>query len=407
MTAPAHAGQIGDLQARIDAAEPGSVLEVGPGTFDGPIRIDKPLTLVGAGSPLIRGNGVGSVVTISGDGVTFAGFVVRNSGRAVSEEAAGIKVRGSRHVVRNNLVEDVYFGVHLEEGADNVVSDNVIMPGEDHGARPGHAISLWNQSRVHVARNTIRAARDGIYMTFADDVLAEGNDIRESRYALHSMYSEDSRFVANHLEGNLLGGALMYSDGLEMRCNTVLRNRSGASAYGVLLKDIDSLLVEGNVIAGNRVGIYADSTPVGRDKEAVVRGNLISGNDAALALQGTVRLTFYDNQVVSNLTDVRAEGGTLSADNVWAVDGRGNYWDGYGGYDADGDGIGDIPYRYERVMNELLRRSPRTRAFVYTPASLVLERAARLFPVYRPAPLLVDPRPLMQAAQPVCGEALP
>ena len=400
--APAHAGQAGDLQRRIDAAAPGSVVKVGAGTYDGPVRIDKPLRLVGIDRPVIVGTGVGSVVTIEGEGVTFEGFVVRKSGRAVSEEAAGIKVAGSHHVIRDNVVEDVYFGIHLSEGGDNVVAGNEITPGERYGARPGHAISLWNQRGVRVVDNRIREARDGIYMTFADDVLAENNDVRGCRYGLHSMYSENSRFVGNHLEGNLLGGALMYSDGLQMRCNVIRRNRQGATAYGLLLKDIDSLLVEDNLIIGNRVGIYADSTPVGRDKQAIVRGNIIAGNDAALALQGTVRLTFHGNQVVSNLTDVRAEGGNLSAENIWSVDGRGNYWDAYRGYDTDGDGVGDIPYRYELVMNELLRRSPATRAFVYTPASLVLERAAQLFPVYRPEPLLVDPHPLMAARDPEC-----
>jgi nitrous oxidase accessory protein len=401
---PAHAGQGGELQRRIDAAAPGSRLEVGPGTYDGPVRIEKPLHLVGVGRPVIRGNGTGSVVTIGGEAVTFEGFVVRNSGRAVSEEAAGIKVAGSRHVIRDNLVEDVYFGIHLSDGGDNVVVGNDIRPGERHGARPGHAISLWHQSGVRVADNRIREARDGIYLTFADDVVAEGNDVRGCRYGIHSMYSENSRFVGNHLEDNLLGGALMYSDGLQMRCNTVRRNREGATAYGILLKDIDSLLLQDNLIIGNRVGVYADSTPVGRDKKAIVRGNVIAGNDAALALQGTVRLTFYDNQVSSNLADVRAEGGALSDGNVWAVAERGNYWDAYRGYDADGDGIGDLPYRYEMVMNELLRHAPASRAFVYTPASLVLERAVRLFPVYRFEPLLIDPYPLMSPPRPACVE---
>lgn len=41
-----------------------------------------------------------------------------------------------------------------------------------------------------------------------------------------------------------------------------------------------------------------------------------------------------------------AVAGALAKKNHWSVDGRGNYWDDYQGYDADGDGVGDIPYRY-------------------------------------------------------------
>jgi hypothetical protein len=34
-------------------------------------------------------------------------------------------------------------------------------------------------------------------------------------------------------------------------------------------------------------------------------------------------------------------------------------------------------------------------AFLYTPAHLALEAAARMFPLFRQAPVLVDDRPLM------------
>jgi hypothetical protein len=46
-------------------------------------------------------------------------------------------------------------------------------------------------------------------------------------------------------------------------------------------------------------------------------------------------------------------------------------------------------------MNEMIRREPLARAFVYTPAHVALESAARLFPVFRPQPLVVDEHPLM------------
>ena len=258
---PAPAGSASrpsPLQARLDAASPGDTVEITGGVHTGPITITGPLTVVGVDRPVIVGSGVGSVVTIEGEGVTFEGFTVRNSGRAVTEEAAGIKVAGGRHTIRENIVEDVYFGIHLSSGNDNLVEGNRIAPGKSHGARPGHGISLWNQSGVQVSGNVIVAARDGIYMSFADNVVASGNSVRGCRYGVHSMYSEDSTFIRNRLEGNLLGAALMYSDRLRMRCNLLSHNRQGATAYGVLLKDIDDLLLEDNLIIANRVGVYAD-----------------------------------------------------------------------------------------------------------------------------------------------------
>jgi nitrous oxidase accessory protein len=82
----------------------------------------------------------------------------------------------------------------------------------------------------------------------------------------------------------------------------------------------------------------------------------------------------------------------------WSRDGRGNSWGQYRGYDADGDGIGDMPHRVDDAMDALLRRNPLIQAFLYTPAHLAIEAAARMFPLYRHAPVLIDDRPLMAAA---------
>jgi nitrous oxidase accessory protein NosD len=48
-------------------------------------------------------------------------------------------------------------------------------------------------------------------------------------------------------------------------------------------------------------------------------------------------------------------------------------------------------------MDALVRRNPLVQAFLYTPAHLALEAAARMFPLYRQAPVLIDDRPLMSA----------
>lgn len=399
---PTARGLLVDLQSRIDAAPDGARIEVPAGLYAGPIRIDRPLTVIGRPGAVIDGGGRGSTVQIAGRGVTFRGFTVRHGGRSVSEEPAGIEVEGSGHTIADNVVTDVYFGIHLAGGQDNVVRGNTVLPGEAGGVRPGHAISLWHETGTQVVDNRIAAARDGIYLSFADELLVQGNTISGCRYGVHSMYSENSTFVGNRLEDNLLGAALMYSNGLAMRCNRIEHHRRGATAYGVLLKDIDDLVLEANVIASNRVGIYADNTPLGPGHEAMVRGNVLYGNHSALVLQSNVALTFYGNQLLGNLVDVRAEGRGLSTANRWSVDGRGNHWDSYPGYDADRDGIGDLPHREEEVLLGLIGRSPLARAFVYTPASLALERAARLFPLYRPQPLLVDPAPLMSPAELDC-----
>lgn len=387
------------LQARIDAAPRGSTITVPAGTYHGGIVIRGPLTVVGEPGATIDGDGRGSVVTIAGDDVVFRGFTVLNSGRDVTEEAAGIKVTGNRHQIEANDVQDVYFGIHIGDGSHAVVKNNRIRPGEKHGARPGHGISAWHLRDSQLIGNQISEARDGIYLSFTDRLLVSGNAVSGCRYGLHSMYSQNARFENNEATNNLLGAALMMSDRLELRSNRIRQHRDGAAAYGVLLKDIGDLVAEDNQITSNRVGIYAESVPSDPSRRAIFRRNVIAGNEVGLALQSTAALTFTGNRIAENLSDVRPLGRQLSSGMRWTSDGRGNSWGQYRGYDADGDGIGDVPHRVEDAMDALMRKNPLVQAFLYTPAHLALEAAARMFPLYRQAPILIDERPLMSVSR--------
>ena len=133
-------------------------------------------------------------------------------------------------------------------------------------------------------------------------------------------------------------------------------------------------------------------------RKAILTRNVIAGNEVGLAMQSNATLTVTGNRISDNLTDVRPLGRQISARTRWSHDGRGNFWSQYRGYDANQDGIGDVPHRVDDAMDALIRRSPATQAFLYTPAHLALEAAARMFPLFIQPPVLIDDRPLMAAA---------
>lgn len=395
----AAAGQGVPLQARIDAASAGATILVEGGVHAGPITVRGPLTLVGANGAVIDGGGQGSVVTIEGDAVVFRGFAVRNSGRRVTEEAAGIKASGTGHRIEDNRVHDVYFGIHVGGGGRHIIRGNMIVPGADHGARPGHGISLWHVIDSELSHNRIASARDGIYLSFTERVTASDNEVTGCRYGVHSMNSQQATFERNRLSGNLLGAALMQSDRIVLRGNRIEGHRAGSAAYGILLKDIGDLTAEGNYILANRVGLYAESVPTQPSREAVFTRNVIAGNEVGLALQGSAALTLTGNRIAENLTDVRSLGRQLSAGMQWSKDGVGNSWSAYRGYDADRNGVGDIPHRVEHAMDALIAHNPLVQAFLHTPAHLALEAAVRMFPLYRQPPMVVDHHPLMTGSR--------
>ena len=391
------------LQQRLDATPRGGTVVVEKGVYQGAVVIRGPLTVVGRGNPVIDGQGKGSVVTIAGDSVVLRGFAIRNSGRQVTEEAAGVSASGNGHVIEDNTIEDVYFGIHLSGGRGHLIQRNRVIPGEHHGARPGHGLNVWNTQNSRFIGNQISDARDGIYLSFTDGVLVENNEITRCRYGVHSMYSRDAKILGNQLSANLLGGALMLSDRLELRGNRIERHRDGSSAYGLLLKDIDNLIATDNIIRSNLIGIYAEGVAVQPSSQAQLVGNTIAGNGVGMALQATAVMTVAGNRFADNLTDVRSLGSRISPSTRWSHEGRGNSWSEYRGFDANGDGIGDIPHVIDGVIDALLQRNAGVQAFLYTPAHLAIEAAARMFPLGRREPVLVDRAPLMMKLPPEGG----
>lgn len=387
-----------NLQSMIDAAHPGSTLHIPAGEYQGPITISKPLTLIGDGKPLVRGNTQGDVVTIASNDVTFKGFRVAYSGIEVSQDAAGIRTQGNNVTVSDNEVFDVYFGIHVLQSDHVTIESNTIHPGKEYAGRPGHGINIWSVNNVAILHNRIFDARDGILLTYATNATVAENTVSQCRYALHSMYGLNITFTGNTVRDNLLGLALMYSKVLVARHNTISEQRRGSSPYGFLLKDIDNVTIEDNLIEANQVAIYAEGISMAQGTSSRIDNNTIVGNIYGLSVQSNAQFTFVGNNMMENLTDVHQQTDHINSAVRWSENGRGNYWSSYRGYDKNGDHIGDLPFRVEQIAELDIDQTSPAAALVYTPGFLVLESAARLFPIFKGAAVLQDDAPLTAPA---------
>lgn len=395
---PAHAAEqapvsIADLIAN---AYPGDTIDVPAGTYLGQLVITKPVSLVGHGRPVIDGQGKGDVVDIRVPGVSLRGFIVQGSASAVSDEPAGIRVSADNAHLEDNELRDVLYGIVLQNSNGHTVRNNTIASMPQFGAeRRGHGIYLWHTSDNLIEANAIRLAKDGLFVGFSSRNTILRNTVTESRYGIHYMYSDDNSFEKNRFYNDIAGGVLMYSSNITFSENEFSHNLSTASGYGLLFKDVDNVEVDRNLIHHNRLGITMEGAPHSPENFVTVKDNLIAYNQIGIEMATTTQVTFTGNSFLGNLEQVVPKGGDVAHQNVWSLDGRGNYWDEYTGYDASGDGIGDLPFSYDGGYDALVQQNPALKAFAYTPARTALDLAGSWFPAFKPEARLVDDHPLM------------
>lgn len=385
-----------DLQSMIDAAPPGSTITLGSGVYAGRVVIDKPLTIEGGGAAIVDGGGDGSTIEVTAPDVTIRHLTIRNTGDSLDRENAAISASmAPRLAVEEVVFEDVLFGVFARQSPDSRIVGNVIGGKDLDPGRRGDAIRVWECHGTRIADNVVDGGRDSV-MWYSDSLVVEGNSFTNGRYGVHLMYSHDATIRNNVLEGNSVGGFLMYSRNLTFTGNLVGGN-FGPSGYGLGMKEVDGALVTGNRFVGNRIGIYFDYSPISQDVVQHFAGNLVAFNEVGLMfLPNVERNAFTGNAFVENREQVGITGSGEFSGNFWSVDGVGNHWDDFGGYDADGDGIGDIAYRLDDLYSALTDVHPEITFFADTPAARAVDTAARLFPTLRPRPKVVDDAPLVE-----------
>jgi len=374
------------VTAALSAAQPGDTVVVHAGTYvEGPLLIDKSISLVGRGWPVLDGELQHDIVTIEANWVVVEGFVFRDSGRSHVRDLAAIKVGeigGCR--IENNRIENAFFGIYLAKSTACEVRGNTLVGEAVNEAFSGNAIHIWNGYDIVIEDNVVTGHRDGLYLEFARGAvvkrnLSEGN----IRYGLHFMFSNDNEFSDNVFRDNSAGVAVMYSRNITMIGNEFVDNW-GAAAYGLLLKDINDSLVTGNLIANNTAGVYLD----GSSRTEVSHNEFIRNGYALRVLANSMGSLVRYNNFIGNTFDV------VTNSNRSYNSFTQNYWDAYEGYDLDRDGVGDVPYRPVRLFALTVEWYPQALVLLRSPLSQVMDYAERLLPVITPK-AIEDDRPLM------------
>ncbi|MFO7925883.1 MAG: NosD domain-containing protein [Halobacteriota archaeon] len=329
------------LRAALSAARANTTIRLPPGVYEGPVEIDRSVTIAGDGATIV-GDGNGTVVTVTADHVAVSGVTIDGIGDSLQEDDAPVdddRADWDRQTEAAYGYSDAAItatgadgllvtGVEAETNASGIVLrdveravvDDVRIDGTDEWV-DGFMGVVAIRSPAVVQRSTFDGGRDAVYTHRSRGITVRENRFNDGRFGVHLMYTSDALVAGNCATDQALSGVVIMTSpsGVAIDDNVVTNTEQGIATSGsyayigentvvnteqAITTSARNSLYTGNTVVGNRVGFRASS---------IFPTSVVVGND-----------------VVDNERHVRATSGPL---RVWSHDGEGNYWSGAEGLD--------------------------------------------------------------------------
>ncbi|MCT7904403.1 nitrous oxide reductase family maturation protein NosD [Candidatus Ornithobacterium hominis] len=379
-------GQLSSIKKALTQANNGDVIKLKKGVYrEYNIEITKSVKIIGESGVVIDGEKKGQIIHILADGVELRNFTVQNVGSDISTIYAAVRLSSCQDFFISNLVlKNFLYGFYLSQVANGTLQNNQLYGASLNDYDSGSGVHFWNVKNVKVLNNEITGSRDGIYIERSADCIIKGNhSYKNIRYGLHFMFSDGNKYVNNVFENNATGVAVMYSNKIKM-INNSFKQSWGASAYGLLLKEISDAEITGNKFYKNTTGIQIEGT-----NRINYKGNQFERNGWALKVKGaSYDNHFIKNNFINNSFELSYRGGINN--NSFEQ----NYWSDYTGYDLDKDGFGDVPHRPVKLFSYLVNETPEAIILLRSLFIDIINFSEKVSPVFTPDNL-VDSQPKM------------
>lgn len=378
-----------NIKAALVISSDGDTIMVDAGHYkEQSLVITKRIILEGIQYPVLDGEKKYEIIAVKADGVVIDGFRIIHSGISSLEDLSGIKIYDRKNVViKNNILEDTFFGIYTQNGTHCVIQNNQITASSKEEQQSGNGIHCWKSDSMQIIGNTISGHRDGIYFEFVThSVIWRNHSSKNLRYGLHFMFSHNDSYIGNDFRNNGAGVSVMYSHGVKM-LNNVFEENWGDGAYGLLLKEITDSYIEGNSFVKNTSGIYMEGA-----SRIQMQKNLFKDNGWAMKIQAScMDINVSKNNFIGNTFDVGTNGTLVlnTFDN--------NYWDKYDGYDLNKDKVGDIPYRPVSMYSMIVEKNPPAMLLFRSFFTSLLDKTEKIIPSLTPE-MLKDNKPMMKKA---------
>ncbi|WP_220682781.1 lectin like domain-containing protein [Methanofollis formosanus] len=348
-------GDYATIREAVAAATPGDVILLGSGVYNENVVIDRPLTLIGNGDPVVDGDG-GDVLTLTGSNITVRGITLTDGADGIlvvgndvtladltvtdcSENGIAVTSSASFTLTNCTAVGNAGAGLNFDDVRNGTLSRNT-MAGNQWNLRFVPAAGY--ESSIAMDETNTVDGRPVYVWTGRHDEAVPGDAGMVYLIECRNITAEDLA-----LSGNYVGLVVSDSTGVTVRNVTATGNFAGAFCRGS-----DALSISDSAFVGNAYSGFSSLNCTA----TTVTGSRIADNTvgAFLAAADPTDTVLWQNTFANNT------GGHLSLEGQVALDSTtplpyryngtyfmqrlGNFWDDYAGTDTDGDGIGETPY---------------------------------------------------------------
>ncbi len=382
--------------------------------------------LVGGRLNTVAGNVVGSSCY---HGVDVNGVDNTIVGNTLFGHTKNLEVRHSeRTQVRDNTIpqqQGTYNSVELYQSPDTLLEDNTI------GQAQFAAVDAQSCDRLVVRGNSFvsDAAPALLYVTYSSEATIESNSFESGGIAFDGSLPE--HFRTHTIASNTTGGRPIryYRDVVgpfdvpQDTAQLLLASCTGVRAAGLFLNETASGVLlaysDGNTVED----CFAVACSTGVDiveshGNAITRNHVTASAFRGVGIRSSGGNTLSENTFVDNTVPLSShdcdgllntfvrnsfvEGGLPSdgCGGTWSapLPTGGNYYEQYGGSDADGDGIGDVPQPTGSMQDDLPWMRPTPRGVLWSESTTISASESTDYLMYLEAGAPSGGRPFLTLA---------
>ena len=365
------------IQGAVDAVQPGETVEVQSGEYAEMIEVKKSLTLrgmdSGAGLPVLRQAGEGSLLTLSADLVVVEGFQFLQT---VSHDAGPVLIKSNHNALLGSTFKQCGQAcIRLDHASFNRVHQNTFGESTAVPAADQSDLTIrlenasYNQITSNLGSSISILGEAGVTASGAPDftgshhnlVIGNTNAILLDSQTSYSIVANNQASISlncgpflNTVARNQVS---QHSVGIQLTSGTpnnfIAFNEVGQNIFGIYLWRVNDVLIYANQVRGNTShGIVLSGAFPGESMESGVMNegdrpyrNVLYAN--ALADNP---LNAYDDFLVAYWENLNlGEGMVEGFKNRWDSGSRGNFFSSYdesgeGCQDGNGDGLCDAGY---------------------------------------------------------------